>query len=163
LEKQTERQVCRAVYYRHALPTLNLPTKQAKVTAEKRFFKVVGWGAEFAFYKGLTLDELKPNEAEGTDGLEALEADELESLVRGVWVVGDEGTAYEAGFEHPEVDYTSEGLVRPSLRKWWWELELDSAFDPKLLSFKNSVLSYDGTHYEPKWATTKGEDELYEV
>ena len=133
------------------------------MTAEKKSYKVVGWGAELAFYKGLTLDELKPNEEEGTDGLEDLEADEYESLVRGVWVVGDEGTAYEAGFEHPEVNYTSEGLVRPSLRKWWWELELENEFDPKLLSFENSVLTYDGTDYEPKWATTEGEDEIYEV
>jgi len=133
------------------------------MTESKKSYKVVGWGAEFGFYKGLTLDELKPNEKEGTDGLEDLEADEYESLVRGIWVVGDEGTAYEAGFEHPEVNYTSEGLVRPSLRKWWWELELASEFDPKLLSFENSVLTYDGTDYEPKWATTKGEDELYEV
>jgi hypothetical protein len=129
----------------------------------KKSYKVVGWGAEFAFYKGLTLDELKPNEKEGTDGLEDLEADEYESLVRGIWVVGDEGTAYEAGFEHPEVNYTSEGLVRPSLRKWWWELELASEFDPKLLSFENSVLTYDGIDYEPKWATTKGGDDTYEV
>ena len=84
-------------------------------------------------------------------------------LVRGIWVVGDAGTAYEAGFEHPDVHYTSEGLVRPSLRKWWWELELDSEFDPKLLSFESSVLTYDGSNYEPKWATTKGADDLYEV
>ena len=133
------------------------------MTESKKSYKVVGWGAEFAFYKGLTLDELKPNEKEGTDGLEDLKADEYESLVRGIWVIGDEGTAYEAGFEHPEVNYTSEGLVRPSLRKWWWELELAREFDPKLLSFEKSVLTYDGTDYEPKWATTKGEDELYEV
>jgi hypothetical protein len=133
------------------------------VTAEKRFYKVVGWGAEFAFYRGLTLSELKPNEESGTDGLEDLEADEYVSLVRGIWVVGDQDTAYEAGFEHPEVDYTSEGLVRPFLRKWWWELELDSEFDPELLRFENSVLTYDGTDYEPKWATAKGADEPYEV
>ena len=126
-------------------------------------YKVVGWGAELAFYKGRTLDELKPNEEEGTDGLEDLEADEYESLVGGVWVVGDSGTAYEAGFEHPEVNYTSEGLVRPSLRKWWWELELDSEFDPELLSFENNVLTYDGNNYEPKWMTAKGADEPYEV
>ena len=134
-----------------------------KVTEAKRSYKVVGWGAELAFYKGLTLDKLKPNAEEGTDGLEDLEADEYEFRVGGVWVVGDAGTAYEAGFEHPEVDYTSEGLVRPSLRKWWWELDLDSEFDPKLLSFENSVLTYDGTDYEPKWATAKGADEAYEV
>jgi len=133
------------------------------MTNNKRSYKVVGWGAELSFYKGLTLDELKPNKEEGTDGLEDLEADEQVSLVAGVWVVGDEGTAYEAGFEHPEVNYKSEGLVRPSLRKWWWELELDSEFDPKLLSFENSVLTYDGTNYDPKWATIKGEDEPYEV
>ena len=133
------------------------------MTAETRSYKVVGWGAELAFYKGLTLDELKPNKEKGTDGLEDLAADKHDSLVGGVWVVGDEGTAYEAGLEHPEVDYTSEGLVRPSLRKWWWELELDSEFDPKLLSFENNVLIYDGTDYEPKWATAKGADELYEV
>ncbi len=134
-----------------------------KVTAAKRSYKVVGWGAELAFYKGLTLDKLKPNAEEGTDGLEDLEADEYEFRVGGVWVVGDAGTAYEAGFEHPEVDYTSEGLIRPSLRKWWWELDLDSEFDPKLLSFENNVLTYDGTDYEPKWATATGADELYEV
>ena len=134
-----------------------------KVTAAKRSYKVVGWGAELAFYKGLTLDKLKPNAEEGTDGLEDLEADEYEFRVGGVWVVGDAGTAYEAGFEHPEVDYPSEGLVRPSLRKWWWELDLDSEVDPKLLSFENSVLTYDGTDYEPKWATAKGADEAYEV
>ncbi len=134
-----------------------------KVTAAKRSYKVVGWGAELAFYKGLTLDKLKPNAEEGTDGLEDLEADEYEFRVGGVWVVGDAGTAYEVGFEHPEVDYTSEGLVRPSLRKWWWELDLDSEFDPKLLSFENNVLTYDGTDYEPKWATAKGADEPYEV
>ena len=134
-----------------------------KVTAAKRSYKVVGWGAELAFYKGLTLDKLKPNAEEGTDGLEDLEADEYEFRVGGVWVVGDAGTAYEAGFEHPEVDYTSEGLVRPSLRKWWWEPDLDSEFDPKLLSFENSVLTYDSTDYEPKWATAKGADEPYEV
>ena len=146
-----------------ATATLNRPTKMTKVTAAKRSYKVVGWGAELAFYKGLTLDKLKPNAEEGTDGLEDLEADEYEFRVGGVWVVGDAGTAYEAGFEHPEVDYTSEGLVRPSLRKWWWELDLDSEFDPKLLSFENSVLTYDGTDYEPKWATAKGADEAYEV
>lgn len=133
------------------------------MTAEKWSYKVVGWGAELAFYKGLTLDELKPNEEKGTDRLEDLDADEQVSLIGGVWVVGDAGTAYEAGFEHPEVDYTSEGLVRPSLRKWWWELELDREFEPELLSFKNSVLTYDGTNYDPKWATIQGEDELYEV
>lgn len=133
------------------------------MTSEKKSYKVVGWGAELAFYKGLTLDELKPNEEEVTDGLEAIEADEHESLIGGVWVVGDEGTAYEAGFEHPEVNYTCEGLVRPSLRKWWWELELENEFDPTLLSFENSVLTYDGTDYEPKWATTKGGDDPYEV
>ena len=133
------------------------------MTAEKRSYKVVGWGAELAFYKGLTLDELKPNEEIGTDGLEDLEADKHDSLVGGVWVVGDAGTAYEAGYEHPDVNYTSEGLVRPSLRKWWWELELDSEFDPELLSFENSLLTYDGTNYEPKWATAKGADEPYEV
>jgi len=143
--------------------TLNHPTQQTNVTAEHKCYKVVGWGAEFAFYKGLTLEELKRNEQAGNDGLEDLEADEYESFVRGVWVVGEEGTAYEAGFEHPEVNYTSEGLIRPSLRKWWWELELDSEFDPKLLGFANSVLTYDGTDYEPKWATTKGVDDLYEV
>jgi hypothetical protein len=146
-----------------APPTLNRPTKQTKVTAEKKSYKVVGWGAELAFYRGLSLDKLNPNEKEGTDGLADLEADEHVSLVGGLWVVGDEGTAYEAGFEHPEVDYTSEGLVRPSLRKWWWELELDSEFDPSLLSFEHSVLTYDGTNYEPKWATTNGADEPYEV
>ena len=146
-----------------ATATLNRPTKMTKVTAAKRSYKVVGWGAELAFYKGLTLDKLKPNAEEGTDGLEDLEADEYEFRVGGVWVVGDAGTAYEAGFEHPEVDYTSEGLIRPSLRKWWWELELDSEFDPKLLSFENNVLTYDGTDYEPKWATAKGADEPYEV
>ena len=146
-----------------ATATLNRPTKMTKVTAAKRSYKVVGWGAELAFYKGLTLDKLKPNAEEGTDGLEDLEADEYEFRVGGVWVVGDAGTAYEAGFEHPEVDYTSEGLVRPSLRKWWWELDLDSEFDPKLLSFENNVLTYDGTDYEPKWATAKGADEPYEV
>ena len=146
-----------------ATATLNRPTKMTKVTAAKRSYKVVGWGAELAFYKGLTLDKLKPNAEEGTDGLEDLEADEYELRVGGVWVVGDAGTAYEAGFEHPEVDYPSEGLVRPSLRKWWWELDLDSEFDPKLLSFENSVLTYDGTDYEPKWATAKGADEPYEV
>ena len=133
------------------------------MTAGKRSYKVVGWGAELAFYKGLTLDELKPNEEKGTDGLEDLEADKHDSLVGGIWVVGDEGTAYEAGFEHPDVCYTSEGLVRPSLRKWWWELELDREFEPELLSFENSVLTYDGTNYEPKWATVKGADEPYEV
>jgi len=57
------------------------------MTESKKSYKVVGWGAEFAFYKGLTLDELKPNEKEGTDGLEDLEADEYESLVRGIWIV----------------------------------------------------------------------------
>ena len=133
------------------------------MTAGKRSYKVVGWGAELAFYKGLTLDELKPNEEKGTDGLEDFEAVKHDSLVGGVWVVGDEGTAYEAGFDHPDINYTSEGLVRPSLRKWWWELELDGEFDPELLSFENSVLTYDGTNYEPKWATVKGEDEPYEV
>ena len=147
----------------NALATLNRPTKQTKVTAEQKSYKVVGWGAEYAFYKGLTLDQLKPNEEAGTDGLDDLEADEYQSFVRGIWVVGDAGTAYEAGFEHPDVDYTSEGLVRPSLRKWWWELELDSEFDPKLLSFESSVLTYGGSNYEPKWATTKGADDLYEV
>ena len=133
------------------------------MTADKWSYKVVGWGAELAFYKGLTLDELKPSEENGTDGLEDLDANEYVSLVGGVWVVGDAGTAYEAGFEHPEVDYPSEGLVRPSLRKWWWELELDGEFDPQLLSFENNVLTYDGTNYEPKWATIKGADEPYEV
>ena len=133
------------------------------MTESKKSYKVVGWGAELAFYKGLNLDELRPNEEKGTDGLEDLEADEYVSLVGGVWVVGDAGTAYEAGFENQEVDYTNEGLVRPSLRKWWWELDLDSEFDPELLSFENSVLTYDGTDYEPKWATEKGADEPYEV
>jgi hypothetical protein len=136
---------------------------QHTVTDTTHHYTVTGWGAEFAFYSGLTLDELSPNEEEGTDGLEDYEPDANKVLVGDVEVVSKGDAIHKVSFDHPDLDWKSTGLVRPLLLKWVWELELDSEFDPSKLSFSDSALVYDGTVFEAEFIETKGEDEPYEV
>ena len=126
------------------------------MTETKHFYKVTGWGTELEFYSGLS-------KAEVEDGFSDLDPDNGEVLIGHVLVLSDQITVHEASLEHPEITWGSKGLVRPLLLKWYWEIELDSEFDPKLLSFSDSVLIYGDTEFEADEAVTKGEDEPYEV
>jgi hypothetical protein len=126
------------------------------MTNTKCIYKVTGWGAEFEFYSGLTLSQVE-------DGFGELESDANEIIIADVLVVSDAGTVHEGSFEHPEINWSGNGVVRPLLLKWYWELELDGEFDPSKLGFSDSVLVYDGVEYEAEETAPKGEDEPYEV
>lgn len=121
----------------------------------KYYYKVTGWGVEFEFYGGVAAAQV--------EDLDDLEPDANETLVGDVLVVSDAGTVHEGSYEHPEIKWPSEGIVRPLMLKWCWEIELDSEFDPSKLSFSDSVLVYDGVEYEVEETAPKGEDEPYEV
>lgn len=126
------------------------------MTDTKHSYKVTSWGAELEFYSGLTLSQVE-------DGFGDLDQDDGEVLIDRVLVVSDAGTVHEGFYENPEMKWSGEGVVRPLLLKWVWELELESEFDPSMLSFSDSVLVYDGFEYEPELTVTKGEVEPYEV
>ena len=126
------------------------------MTDHKHSYKVTGGGTESEIYSGLTLSQVE-------DGFGDLDQDDGEVLIDRVLVVSDAGTVHEGSFDHPEMKWSGEGVVRPLLLKWVWELELESEFDPSKLSFSDSVLVYDGLEYEPEVTETKGEVEPYEI
>lgn len=126
------------------------------MTDHKHSYKVAGHGDEYEFYGGVTVSDVE-------DGFGDLDQDDGEVLIDRVLVVSDAGTVHEGSYENSEMKWSGEGVVRPLLLKWVWELELESEFDPSKLSFSDSVLVYDGFEYEPELTVTKGEVEPYEV